>query len=272
MFDPAAVTCPILRTVLVESQLFLTREGPTDLLERMALLPICAPADYVEHVDRATSFLDWAIRSALPWTLLKKAEILRRVAGDVRSTPRFNEGSPLAQLDDTLTAAQTIVRAQTGWRSYDQLRAVDDALGAAGDALASLMEARRIDVPSLRTRGRDLLKSGRRAQVKVELDRALCCATSILVASGSSWLFRSMAVMFGEMAGEAVPSHGAALGPLVNPHGDPRVDLLTRWCVECRAAISAESRRVRCVHCLTPWEAPPPSLAGEERCPIAIGV
>jgi hypothetical protein len=276
MLDTSLITCPILRAILTEAKRHLAIHAPTGLADSLALIHLCAPGSYAEHVDRGIAFLDWAIRAALPSALVGDLEILRPVAGDIREAPPVSEeGAPLV-IDAMVTMGAVIVREQPGWRHYVRLRAADEMLGAAGDALASLIEVQRIDVPSLRTRGREESKAERRAEVKVELDHAVTCATQLLIAAGTTNVFLSMAIAIGEIAGEPLPEHGAWLGygngqtPIAEEYR--RLVTRPRWCGGCRMIVGVEQDRPRCPKCLSPWVAPPPQLVGEERCPIAIGM
>lgn len=276
MIDTSLITCPILRAILTEAKHHLAIHAPTGLVDSLALIQLHAPDGYAEHVDRGLAFLDWAIRAALPSALVGDLEILRSVACDIREAPPVSEAGVPITIDAMVTRGAAIVREQPGWRHYVRLRDADEMLGAAGDALASLVEVQRIDVPSLRTRGREESKAGRRAQVKVELDRAVTCATQILIAAGDTSIFLSMALALGEIAGEPLPEHGAWLG-----HGKAQLPIAEeyrrlvtrpRWCGGCRMIVGVEQDRPRCPKCLSPWVAPPPQLVGEERCPIAIGM
>lgn len=276
MIDTSLITCPILRAILTEAKHHLAINAPTGFADKLALIQLHAPRGYGEHVDRGLAFVDWAIRGALPWALLSKVEILRPVACDIReASPVTDPGVPHA-IDAMVTKGATIVRGQPGWKHYEMLRAADEMLGAAGDALASLTEVQRLDVPSLRTRGRESVKAGRRAQVKVEVDRAVTFATQILMASGTIGTFLSMAIALGEIAGEPLPEHGTWLsqghGLLPIPEEFRRVLTRPRWCAGCRMIVGVEVDRPRCPQCLSPWTAQPPKFVGEERCPIAIGV
>ena len=277
MLDTSLVTCPILRAILTEAKHHLAIHAPTGLADSLVLIQLHAPVGYAEHVDRGIAFLDWAIRAALPSAIVGDLEILRSVACDIREAPPVSEaGMPLA-IDAMVTRGAVIVREQPGWRHYPRLRAADEMLGAAGDALASLAEVQKLDVPSLRARGQEDSKAaGRRAQVKVELDRAVTCATQVLIAAGTTSTFLSMALALGEIAGEPLPEHGTWLNggkgrlPIVEEYRH----LVTRprWCGGCRMIVGVEQDRPRCPKCLSPWVVPPPQLVGEERCPIAIGV
>lgn len=276
MLDTTLITCPILRAILTEAKHHLLIEGPTGLAENLALIPLHAPDGYEEHVARGIAFLDWAIRGALPSALLDKVEILRPVACDIREAlPVSEAGVPLA-IDALVTRGAVLVREQPGWKHYARLRAADEMLGAAGDALASLAEVQKLDVHSLRTRGRDESKAGRRGQVKVELDRAVTCATQVFIAAADTDIFLTLALILGEIAGEPLPAHGAWLseghGRLPVSEEFRRILTRPRWCSGCRMIVGVEQDRPRCAKCLSPWVSSPPRLVGEERCPIAIGV
>lgn len=265
MFEPALIPCPILRTILVESRDHLLREGLPDFFDRLTLLDLRAPKNYGEQVDRAHLFLDWALRSALPWAMIDKAKMLRPVANDVRASFAIT-GKETAEIVDGHVSRAVAQLRQPGWRSYNNLRAADEILGAAGDALQSIVAAGRIDSPILRGRGSD----PRRARVVVELDRAVACATQMIVATGHPRLFADMATIFMETTGTPAPAHGHVLRKATITEAIMGIACVVRWCSKCRMTLIVPSVDAVCDVCQAPWEISHPVADDYMREPIAM--
>jgi len=256
--------------LLTESQGFLDAGSLPAAFTHLRKLAI--PEATSPSLRRAQSyaFIDWSLRSALPWLLLTKGATFRRVAKTFMVLPAIvARECPIADVEEALDAATAVLHDLNNWKRVAKYRAIDDMLGCAGDALAAVNEAERL-----------IFTHGEPSAVHEELERGVTFAAQMLVAGGDRKPFDAATVVLGVWGGVPEPEHGTRMVKRV-----VRVDLsvrlpITRWCAKCRMTIAVDARSEGCPHCEAAWEADVSaptsgpvvtSAPDADLCPVAMG-
>lgn len=258
--------------VIAESSGFLDADSLPAAFTHLRKLDIPAASSPAERKAQSYAFLDWALRSALPWMLIAKGEHFRQVATAIMGLPVLDVGDPPYEAEDLVELAVETLHGLTNWKKVAKLRSVDDMLGCAGDCIAAIDETGRL---LFEQDAEEIDESA----IHEEMDRAVAFAAQMLVAGGDRKPFDAATVFLGAWAGIVPPEHGERMVKRV-----VRVDLsvrlpITRWCARCRMTIAVDARSAGCPNCSTAWtDAPTPLPVGpasgapdQDLCPVAMG-